>query len=305
MNKDFDIDKHDTRQQLAVDTPVESASTVPSGILDDSKATITIGNYIGWESREDGMPDLVPIMQALIYYASVIATEEHENRLLALARVGALIRSPHYVRNALQPAIVEVEKANGEYTLSKRQAFSVQRAIKSNKVIWGSPAQTTDDNGLKIRVKTGLVRFARKYETNLAILAVELDQNDLHLKIPKQLYIDQVEIPTIIYDPPVSSKNNEEVKLNKLANEAITLYLLAYVASLLPENQRGEFEHFAPDEMMRKQIWQLLGMQADGLYVSGGFLDKQLMPTHNTEEVEKTSFIQRMRDLVSRPTSKE
>lgn len=300
MTKEFDIDDHQTRQQLAAGTPIESASTVPEGIKDDTNATITIGNYIGWESREDGMPDLEPTIQFLIYYASLIANENHDNRLLALARSGALDRSPHYIRKALKPAVVQVDKKDGEYTLSKRQAFSVGRAIKANRVIWGSPAQTTDNNGLSTKVKTGLVRFARKYETNLAILAVELDQDALSQKIPRKIHVDQIELPTITYDPPRSDKNNDEIKLNKHANEAITIYLLAYIASLLPENQRGEFEHNPPDAVMRKQIWQLVGMQADGLYVTGGFLEEQLSPTPASDSVKTASFFQKLQHLIQR-----
>jgi hypothetical protein len=305
MSKEFDIDNYHIRQQLAASTPIESASTVPVGVSDDTNATITIGNYIGWESREDGMPDLEPTIQFLIFYASLIANESQDNRLLALARSGALNRSPHYIREALKPAIVQVDKKDGEYTLSKRQAFSVGRAIKSNKVIWGSPAQTTNNNGLTTTVKTGLVRFARKYETNLAILAVELDQDEPSQKIPIKLHINQVKLPSIIYDPPRSEKNNSEIKLNKHANEAITLYLLAYIASLLPENQRGEFEHNSPDMVMRKQIWQLVGMQTDGLYVSGGFLDEELLPTPASQSIATASFFQKLRRRMSNLRSRK
>lgn len=304
MSQELDIDKFHTRQQLAATTPIESTTPIPPGIASDEKATITIGNYIGWETREDGMPDLEPIIQALIFYASMIASENQENRLLALARTGALHRSPHYIREALKPAIVQVDKKDGEYTLSKRQAFGVGRAIKANKVIWGSPAQTTDDNGLKTSIKTGLVRFARKYETNLAVLGVELDQNAPEKKIPKKLHVEQIPIPSIIYDPPRSEKHNDEIKLNKLANESITLYLMAYIASLLPENQRGEFQHIPPEDMMQKQIWQLVGMQRDGLYVSGSFLEEEITPTPISQPIESESYFQRFTRKILRRGAK-
>ncbi|GEM_PF-3568733 len=294
----LNIDEHETRQKLAKDTPIVSASPVPTGVIDDTHATITIGNYIGWESREDGMPDLVPTIHSLVYYANLIANEKHDNRLLALARQGALDRSPHYIRETIKSAIVQVDKKDGEYTLSKRQALGVGRAIKAKKVIWGSPAQTTDNNGLTTRVKTGLIRFARKFEANVSILGIELDPDTLDQKIPIRLHLSDIELPTIVYDPPLSKKNNNEIQLNKHANEAMTLYLLAYIATLLPENQRGEYIHVSPQAMMQKQTWQLGGMQVDGLYISGGFLDDAHSLTNNSQSVKPTSFFQRLQNLV-------
>ena len=162
MNKVLDIDKQETRQKLAEDTPIVSASPVPSSVIDDTNATITIGNYIGWESREDGMPDLVPTIHSLVYYANLIATEKHDNRLLALARPGALDRSPHYVRETIKSAIVQVDKKDGEYTLSKRQALGVGRAIKAKKVIWGSPAQTTRQQWTNHESQNGTDQICQK-----------------------------------------------------------------------------------------------------------------------------------------------
>lgn len=297
MTKDFDIDKYDDRQELAKDTPIQSISDIPAGLLDDTNATITIGNYIGWESDADNQVNLVPIIQALISYANLIASENQHNRLLALARPGALDRSPEHIRKALKPAVVQVDKKDGEYTLSKRQAFGLRRAINANKVIWGSPVQTTENNGLSMKVKTGLVRFARKYEANLSILGVELDPDALDQKIPRKLHMEQIEIPAIVYDPPQSDNNNDEIKLNKLANEAITIYALAYIASLLPENQRGQFEHNDPYIVMKKQVWQLVGMQVDGLYVTGGFLDKEINPATPESEVKSESLLQKVQHV--------
>ena len=135
-------------------------------------------------------------------------------------------------------------------------------------------------------------------ETNVSILGIELDPDTLDQKIPKRLHLSEITLPSIVYDPPLSKKNNNEIQLNKHANEAMTLYLLAYIATLLPENQRGEYIHVSPQAMMQKQTWQLVGMQIDGLYISGGFLDDEHSSTHSSQSVKPTSFFQRLQKLV-------
>lgn len=298
----IDIDLGDDREKLAQTTGISSASSdIPLCLQNTDTTTFTIGNYIGWEDDGDGRPNLLPTVSSLIYYSYLTSPPNQANRLLALAREGALERCEEVVKKALQQAIIQADKdANGQYTLNRRQTYKVRKSISQHSIIWGAPAQTTDQNGLTRAVKTGLVHFARKYDTNLSVLAIELSQDKLEEKIPEALHLQEINLPSVVYEPSTNQGAQHEKGLNKIANEAITIYSLALIASLLPENQRGEYEKRCPFVEMQIQQFVLFGLQKEGLYVSGGFLDEQIATPKVQKQARFSGVRHWFRELVER-----
>lgn len=259
----IDIDNPEFRRQLAEDTRIHLVGSIPESVF--KEGVVVLGNYIGLEKGADGSPDLTPTMEGLLYFSFVVSQGSEKNRLIAVAREGALFGLDENLAKTLGRALINAKKTKDGYQVGFLDSLKMTRHVKREGVLWMSPAATTDKDGMLFDLRTGGVLLAESTGSRLGVLAMEAPD-----AVPRKvtaLHYAEIPLPLIRCDRSYSRRK----ELTRMANFAIAQWSMATAASLLPENyQKGEY--IEPEIVKERAVFLLRGLATEGLIASGGFM---------------------------------